>query len=265
MDSRYALITGTSAGIGAAFARAYAKRGVNLILTARRLDRLQALATECKSLGVDALCLAADLADPAAPAQLCGQIKEAGKSVDILVNNAGYGVPGSFLAVDWKTHQDFLQVMQSAPLELCHRLLPGMRERRYGRVLNIASLAGLVPAAAGHTLYGAVKSFLIKYSQALALENQSAGIHVTAVCPGFTYSEFHDVSGARNLVNKMPKWIWQQANDVVNEAIAANERGDIVRVTGAVNRMLYRASSLLPDRLALALVKRQGKQFRVVE
>lgn len=264
MAATYALVTGASAGIGAAFARELAARGQALVLTARRADRLEALAAELQARhGVDAQCVPCDLARPDAPQRLCEEIERRGLAVDTLVNNAGYGVTGSFLSRDWPTHADFIQVMMTAPTELCHRLLPGMRERGSGRIVNVASLAGLIPAPAGHTLYAASKAYLIKFSQALALENRAHGIRVCALCPGFTYSEFHDVNGARELLASMPKWLWMEAEPVVRETLAALDRGEIVHVTGGVNRAIKRLFKLLPDRLALRLIDRRGKDFRV--
>ncbi|WP_297926082.1 SDR family NAD(P)-dependent oxidoreductase, partial [Metallibacterium sp.] len=146
---RWALVTGASAGIGAAFARALAAQGCALVLTARRVERLQTLAIELEQ-AHDTRCviLPADLADPTAPANLCAQLAARGIGVDILINNAGYGVPGTFAASVWARHADFIQVMMTAPTELAHRLLPGMRARGYGRIINVASLAGLVPGTA---------------------------------------------------------------------------------------------------------------------
>ncbi|MGH8323840.1 MAG: SDR family NAD(P)-dependent oxidoreductase, partial [Steroidobacteraceae bacterium] len=159
---RFALVTGASAGIGAAFARELAARGCALVLTARRLDRLETLAAELIARhGTRVECIAADLADPNAPETLCAEISSRGIDIDILVNNAGIGVPGSFLAPAWKSHADFIQVLMTAPCELVYRLLPGMQQRGFGRILNIASLAGHIPGSAGHTLYGASKAFLI--------------------------------------------------------------------------------------------------------
>jgi Short-chain dehydrogenases of various substrate specificities len=140
------LITGASAGIGAAFARELAALGHDLVLTARRVDRLEALAGELREKhGVSVTVLPNDLADPGAPQLLCEALQQRDLQVDWLINNAGYGVPGSFLANDWRTHADFLQVLLTAPTELAWRLLPGMRKRGYGRVINVASLAGHVP------------------------------------------------------------------------------------------------------------------------
>ncbi len=194
--ARWALVTGASAGIGAAFARELASRGISLVLTARREDRLRQLADDLAAKhGIRTECIAADLADPAAPEALCKEIAARGIAIDWLINNAGYGVPGSYLSQPWARHADFVQVLMTAPCHLAYLLLPGMQQRGYGRIANIASLAGHVPGSAGHTMYAASKAFLIKFSQSLALENRTRGVNVCAVCPGFTYSEFHDVTG----------------------------------------------------------------------
>jgi uncharacterized protein len=259
----WALVTGASAGIGAAFARELAKRGNAIVLTARRLGRLEAVAAELRaSYGVHVECIPADLADPQAPRILCEEIQRRGIAIDTLVNNAGYGVTGSFTVPSWQTHTDFLQVMITAPCELVYKLLPAMQQRNSGRIINIASLAGMVPGSAGHTLYGAVKSFLIKFSQSLGLENIAHGVKVCAVCPGFTYSEFHDVTGTRSLVSKMPKWLWMSAEEVARTGLDATDRGEIVYVTGRVNRAIKGLLKLIPDRLALRGMQKQSGNFR---
>ena len=144
MHRRLALVTGASAGIGAALARSLAARGYDLALTARRQERLDALADELRlRFGAGSLVIPEDLADPAAPARLLAAVEAAGRDIDVLVNNAGYGLPGVFVETGWQEQADFLQVMLHAPTELTHRLLPGMTERRFGRILNVASLAGL--------------------------------------------------------------------------------------------------------------------------
>ena len=262
----YALVTGASAGIGTAFARALAERGHNVVLTARRLDRLEALAAELRERhGIDARAIAGDLADPATPAALQAAIESAGLSIDMLINNAGYGVTGSLVSRDWQTHADFIQVMVTAPTELCRRFLPAMRQAGFGRVINIASFAGLMPAPAGHTLYAAAKSYLVKFSQSLALENRRYGIHVLALCPGFVMSEMHDVNGARATVSTMPRWVWLDPNVVARQGLDAVERGDIVYVNGLLYRTIKALFKLIPDPLALALVARYSNSFRVTE
>jgi short-subunit dehydrogenase len=257
------LITGASSGIGAEFARQLAALGQDLVITARRTDRLENLAAELRARhGGRITVLTRDLADPDAVSELCHTLEQRGLQVDWLINNAGYGLPGTFDAHDWATHARFLQVLLTAPTELAWRLLPGMRQRGYGRIINVASLAGHVPAPAGHTLYGASKAYLIKFSQALALENQSRGIHVCALCPGFTWSEFHDVTRTRQKMDKLPGYLWLSAAEVVRQGIAAVERGDVVYIPGRVNRFIKTALQLMPDRLALRLSARQGTRYR---
>lgn len=259
-----ALVTGASAGIGTAFARDLAGRGHDLILTARRVDRLQALATELEQ-GFGAVCtvLDADLDLPETPARLVEAIHERGLTVDFLVNNAGYGLPGHLLDQDWPAHQRFLQIMASAPVELAWRLLPGMLERGRGHVINVASVAGLIPGSAGHTLYAAVKAFLIKFSQSLALEYRGRGVHTCAVCPGFTWSEFHDVNGSRELMNKLPRYMWLDADRVAREGVDAVLRGRVVQVSGWQYKGIHLMTKLLPERLLLRMSARRSAQFRV--
>ena len=257
------LITGASAGIGTAFARDLAARGHDLVLTARRVERLDALAAEIRGRhGRQVTVMPADLADPAAPHTLCEALAGRGLVVDWLINNAGYGVPGSFVANDWRNHADFLQVLLTAPTELAWRLLPGMRERGYGRIINVASLAGHVPGTAAHTLYAASKAYLIKFSQSLALENQAQGVHVCALCPGFTRSEFHDVTGTRAMMNRLPDFMWQSAEEVARQGVDAVERGEAVYVTGRVNRAIKTMFKLMPDRLAMKMSARQSRRYR---
>ncbi len=260
----WALITGASAGIGAEFARQLAARGWNLVLTARRSERLQALADELgRAHATRCLVVAVDLADPAAPAALHAATEAAGIGIEMLVNNAGYAVPGSLVSKPWQTHREFIEVLVTAPVALCHLYLPGMQQRRRGFIINVASLAGLMPGSAGHTLYGASKAWLIRFSQSLALENNRRGIHVTALCPGFTYSEFHDVTGARGIVSKMPKWMWMHADEVASQGIDAVQRGDVVYVNGRVNRVLKFIGKHLPDGVALRIMGRRSRNYRV--
>ncbi len=261
--TRTALITGASAGIGAEFAKQLAAAGWNLALCARRMDRLQALAEALSTEhGIRAEVFVCDLNDENAPTGLLQALGEREIVVDMLVNNAGFGLPGNFVDSDWNTHRQFLQLMLVAPTELAHRLLPGMRQRNFGRIINVSSLAGLVPGTAGHTLYSAVKSYLIKFSQSIALENRDRDIRVSALCPGFTYTEFHDANGTRPIVSKMPKFMWMDAQTVVKRGITAVETGKIVYVPGLFNRCVHGLVKLLPGSLALQLVDRRSKTFR---
>lgn len=266
MDRKLALVTGASAGIGAAFARVLAGRGYDVALTARRTDRLETLADEIRLRhGVEALVIGADLAEVEAPGQILDQLTAHGRTVDALVNNAGYGLPGTYAETLWTEQQAFLQVMVHAPCELAHRVLAGMRERRFGRIINVASLAGLIPGSAGHTLYGASKSMMIKFSQSLHLENSAEGVHVSALCPGFTFSEFHDTNGTRALVSaSTPPWLWMGADEVAAAGYEAVEANRPVCVPGAPNKAIATLAKLIPDDWTLALMASQGPRFRKV-
>ena len=246
-EGRTALVTGGSAGIGAELARVFASKGFDIVLTARRADRLDALADELRRLhGVGVRTIPADLALPETPKALISAIEGQGIAIDALINNAGYAVPGRYRETSWEVQRDFLQVLVTAPCELIHRLLPGMTERRYGRILNVASVAGLMPGAATHTLYGGTKAMLIKISQALHSEQKGTGVHVTALCPGFTYSEFHDVTGTREEMRRMPKAMWLAADRVAREGYDAVMRNRAISIPGAQYKTITALARLLP-------------------
>ncbi len=260
---RTALVTGASAGIGAAFARVFARHGFDLVLVARREERLQALSRDLgERFHANARVLVADLTDPDAPARIVETCRAGGWQVDALVNNAGYGIKGKLLNTAWERHAEFIQVMVTAVAELTHRFLPGMIERQYGRIINVASLAGLAPSTAGHTLYAASKAFVIKFSQSVGFEVRRHNVHVTAFCPGFTHTEFHDANGTRERVKQLPWWMWMNADAVARDGYEAVMRGDLVRVPGRVNRALALASRLLPQSLVTWVVSRQSRKWR---
>jgi len=264
-DGKTALVTGASAGIGQAFAELLAAKGYALVVTARRRDRLDELARQLTARhGVAAHVIVADLAEPDASARIADAVHAQGIHVDFLVNNAGYGQPGSYVNVPWADHQRFIQIMMTAVCDLTYRLLPPMVERGWGRVINIASVAGMVPAPAGHTLYGASKAFVIRFSEALAAENAAMGVNVTAVCPGFTYSEFHDVTGTRQQMNGVPKVMWLDAADVAREGYDAVMRGQSVVVNGGIYRMLLWLMGVVPKALVKAVSQRAGRRYRHV-
>ena len=244
-----ALITGASAGIGRDYARYLAAEGYDLILIARRKARLEKVASELTgAFGTQVTVLTADLTDPTAPAKLAAQISKGGLQVDYLVNNAGYQVPGFFDRVRWDVQRDMMQIMMTAVAELCHIFGPEMTARGFGRIVNISSVAAFVPGQAGGALYPSVKAFVLRLSQSLATEYQTAGVHVVAVCPGFTWSEFHDVAGNRAQMNKLPGFMWLDGPKVVSDAHNAVEagRGPVV-VNGWVYKVLATLLQIIPD------------------
>lgn len=264
--NRWALVTGASAGIGEAFAEALAEKGANLILTARRGERLNQLAAKLKEkFGIETVVVEADLSKPDAPEKIEAAILAVGARVDILINNAGYGHPGHFEQSPWSAHRDFIELMATSYAHLVRIFLPAMQERRFGRIINVASLAGLIPPSAGHTLYGATKAFLISFSEALAAENAGAGVHVTALCPGFTYSEFHDVNNTRALVGALPKYMFMEAAPVARGALAAVERRRVVYVPGLWNKFVAWLMRALPRTMAERAVASQTRRYHRAE
>ncbi|HEY5008584.1 MAG TPA: SDR family oxidoreductase [Caulobacteraceae bacterium] len=263
MTRRLCLVTGASAGIGQAFARIFASHGYDVALTARRGERLEQLAEEIRlRYGVETLAIPADLGDPAAAAHLIETLAANGRVVDALVNNAGYGLRGNYAATAWDEERAFLQVLLIAVCELTHKLLPGMIERRFGRIVNVASLAGLTPGAPGRTLYSATKSFLVKFSESLHLETRDQGVHVSALCPGLTYSEFHDTNQTRESLERLtPDWLWLGADEVAAAGYEAVEANRIICVPGAPNKAIAVLAKLAPEDWAMALMGREQRRI----
>ena len=263
MTRKTALITGASSGIGEAFADLFAAEGFDVVITARREDRLRVVAERIeRKHGGRVHVIVSDLARRDAVERLCAEIAARGLHIDALVNNAGYGVPGVYSASPWTRHDEFVQVLVTSVAELTHRLLPGMVQRGYGRIINIASLAGLVPAPAGHTLYAASKAFVIKFSEALAHEVRPSGVHVTALCPGFTLSEFHDVTGTRNQVKRLPPWLWMDAATVARQGFDAVMAGTPIYVSGRINRTIATLVRFIPQWLVRSISRRVGRTYR---
>jgi hypothetical protein len=259
-----ALVTGASAGIGAAFARAYASRGHDLALVARRADRLQALADELAAAhGIDAFAVPADLAELEACRQVLDAVAARGRSVDVLVNNAGFGIAQSFTGVPWSRQRDFLMTLVVNACGLAYGVIPPMVERGAGTIINVASLAGFAPGAAGHTLYPGAKSLAIRFSQALDAEYRAQGLRVTAVCPGFTLTEFAQVNGTQAIMDEAPRHFFQTAEAVVRTAIEANARGKVVVVPGWHNKLAAALLHYLPESLVSAVIRRGAAKYHL--
>jgi short-subunit dehydrogenase len=261
---RTVLVTGASAGIGAALARVYAAAGWDLVLTARRRAPLEALAAELRQAhGCSVTVLTADLGDPDAPDRLVADLSARGLSIDGLVNNAGFSRTAGFLNTNPDEHAAMIRVMLTAPVALCRRLAPGMVERGFGRILNVSSLAGQMPATGGDTLYGPIKSFLTKATAGLHLELRGTGVHVTALCPGYTLTEFHDVNGSRDQVSAAyPAWMWQTADAVARTGYRACEANRPRVVPGVMNNLLALLPRLLPDKIALAIIGGHARRLK---
>jgi short-subunit dehydrogenase len=262
-SNRTMLITGASAGIGAALAREYAGRGWNLIVTARRTERLEALKTEIEGVfAVSVDCVTADLMGDGAVDMMLAEIKGKGLTVDGLINNAGYGHPGLFLESSWAEHDKFNTLMVDVVVEATRKLVPGMVERGFGRVMNVASLAGHLPGSRGHTLYAAVKAYLLKFSQSLNVELENTGVHVSALCPGFVITEFHDVNGTREGINQLPSYMTMSAPECARLAAEALEANKDVFIPGKVNRTIARLGRFLPQSRVKAMLRKRSESYR---
>jgi short-subunit dehydrogenase len=254
---RTALITGASAGIGKALAREFAQQGFNIVLTARRAERLEALKNELeKDCAIRAFPVPADLSDPAAPQRIASVLNEREIVVDALVNNAGYNLRGSVTDHSWEAKSDFLQVMAIAPYALTDLFLPGMRARKFGRIMNVSSVVGLIPGGVSNTLYAGAKAMQVSFSEALHVDEAPFGIHVTALCPGLTHSEFHDVDGSRAEMRKRAKFVWLSAEAVAKAGYAALARNDPICVPGLIYKAAVVAARLAPRGLSSRIAAR---------
>lgn len=266
MARKLVLITGASSGIGDAMARQFAAKGWDLALVARREDRLKDLAAEMKAKnGVDSLVIPADLSKPGEPERIVAEIEKAGPQIDGLVNNAGAGQPGYFTETGWADQARFLELMVTSYLKLIHLVLPGMEKRKFGRIINVSSVSALLPVSPGHTrfsgtIYPGAKSLLIKVSQSLKAEMTGKNVHATAVCPGYTWSEFHDVNGARQSVSQLPSYWMLKAEDVAATAYDAVERNKAVSVPGAWYKFMTGLMRVLPDPVGEWLIAQQARR-----
>lgn len=263
-DRRLVLVTGASAGIGAAFARAYARRGHDLALVARRADRLEALAGElAASHGIEAFAVPADLSLFEGHAPVLSAIAARGRVVDGLVNNAGFGIAHSFTGVPWERQRDFLMTMVVNACGLAYGVIPGMVERGHGQIINVASVAAWSPGVAGNSLYPGVKMLGVKFSQALDAEYRGKGLRVTAICPGFTKTEFGAVAGVQHIMDSEPRAFSQTADEVAEIAIAANERGRVVVIPGWHNKVAVALMRTLPEPLVRAIIAAGSAKYHL--
>jgi len=246
-----ALITGATAGIGAEFARQLAEQGHNVVLVARDATRLQAKAEELeKQYGIRAEVIAADLADDGGVAAVVARLTDPARPVEILVNNAGIGLLRSFADNDIAEEKKHLKLHVETAMELSHAALQGMLARQSGRIINVASVAAFLPRGS----YSAAKSWLVSFSRGANLAYSKQGVTVTAVCPGFTHTEFHDRMGMDKTAT--PRWMWLEARQVVSEGLADNAKGKAVSIPSKRYKVLTSVSRVLPSRLAAGPARR---------
>jgi len=250
-----ALVTGASSGIGLEMARVLADKAYSLILVARTEKALQELATELRQRGAPVVeVLAMDLAKVGAAKKISEQIQSRGLTVTHLINNAGFGDHGAFAESSWLKQADMLQVNIVALTELTHLFLPGMRQRKQGWILNVASTASFQPGPL-MSVYYATKAFVLSFSEGLAEELRNDGVFVTALCPGPTHSKFMAVAGVGKMallsVFSMPT-----SEKVARYGIQAMEAGQVVAVQGFFNWVSASTVGLLPRFLVRKMVRK---------
>jgi len=249
------LITGASSGIGEAFARKLAARGRNVLLVARSEDKLIALCNELGRLtSIRAQYVALDLQQPDAPLQLFEETKKRELEVEMLINNAGFGSMGEFAKLDLNRELEMIQLNVRAVVELAHRFIEPMRERKRGTIINVASTAGFQPVPYMAT-YAATKAFVISFSEALWDENRAHGVHVMALCPGVTETNFFEASG----IDRPPMRTVQTPEEVVETALRALNRKKSLVISGWANWFVVEAERFVPRS---AVVKVAGNALR---
>jgi short-subunit dehydrogenase len=232
------LVTGASAGLGAEFARQCRRRGDELVLVARRRERLEALAAEIGGAHV----IAADLAIPGAPAFLIKEVAALGLTVSTLINNAGFGLAGTFAALPLDRQSGMIDLNVRALTELAHLVLPAMIERREGSILNVASTAAFQPGP-GIAVYFATKAYVLSFTEALHQELKGSGVRVSALCPGPTATEFGDVAG---VTSRRFERFAADAPSVVAAGLRGLARNKAVIVPGVSNKLTAQSARLIP-------------------
>ncbi|MBW2181337.1 MAG: SDR family oxidoreductase [Deltaproteobacteria bacterium] len=231
-----ALITGASAGLGAEFARQLARQGFKMVLVARRKERLEELADELgKDYSVETDILVADLSNPADNDMVMEYISKL-KDLDVLINNAGFGLMKDFFEAETQSHVDMINVHCTAPVQFCHKALPGMKSRGRGVIINVSSIAALTKSSLS-VMYTPTKEFINVFSQMLQPNLEGTGVRIQSLCPGFTYTEFHDVEEMKGFDrNWFSKEWWMTAEEVVSMSLDAFKEDSVVFVPGEFNQ-----------------------------
>jgi uncharacterized protein len=250
------LVTGASSGIGAEIARGLAKRGHGVTLAARREERLRELAEELAGEhDVRAETISLDVTDVEARKRLKGQIEDRGLTVEVLVNNAGWGSGGKFVELDPEDEAEMIRTNVEALVALTGHFLPDMVERGRGAVLNLASLISFQPVPFQAT-YGASKSAVLSFTEAVHEELRGTDVTITAVCPGPVRTEFGEVGGFGGADDKIPDFVWLDADKVAEDAIEGLEQGERVVVPGALNQLAAYSGHYMPRSMLLPIVRR---------
>jgi len=245
-----ALVTGATAGLGAEFARHLAGEGYDLVLVARQRKRLEESAAELREAhGVRVEVLTANLADPDQCARVEDRLSDQERPVDFLVNDAGFALSTGFLRSSADDEERMLQVMVRAVVRLTHAAARAMVERGHGDVINVSSVAGFLPGGT----YGAAKAYVTAFSESVAARLGAKGVRVTALCPGFTHTEFHERAHIDK--SRVPGWMWLSAERVVNDGLRDMRRGKVVSIPSHRYQVIVLATHMLPRPLLRRLAR----------
>jgi short-subunit dehydrogenase len=248
-----ALITGATAGIGAQYARLLAKEGFDLILVARNKNRLASTAKSLnKEFGVKVEVLPADLTKPVQLEKVRKRLSDSKKPIEVLINNAGFGINKSFLVSNLSDEQGLLDVLVTAPMRLTHAVLPIMKERNSGTIVNVSSVASWIAGGS----YSAAKSYLTVLTESLHTELRPTKIKISALCPGFTRTEFHE--RGRMKMNGLPNFMWLSAEEVVGKSWRDVNAGKVISIPGWQYLILSSISRFGPR----PMVRRIGMNVR---
>lgn len=248
-----ALITGATAGIGAQYARLLAKEGFDLILVARNKNRLASTAKSLnKEFGVKVEVLPADLTKPVQLEKVRKRLSDSRKPIEVLINNAGFGINKSFLVSDLSDEQGLLDVLVTAPMRLTHAVLPIMKERNSGTIVNVSSVASWIAGGS----YSAAKSYLTVLTESLHTELRPTKVKISALCPGFTRTEFHE--RGRMKMNGLPNFMWLSAEKVVSKSWRDVNAGKVISIPGWQYLILSSISRFGPR----PMVRRIGMNVR---
>ncbi|MEO6529817.1 MAG: SDR family NAD(P)-dependent oxidoreductase, partial [Specibacter sp.] len=243
MERPTALITGATSGLGAEFAQQLGRTQHDLVLVARDATRLEAKAVRLRAdFGIHVEVLPADLLTDDGVACVSARLADTGRGVSVLVNNAGFSLVGAFENNSVGEETDHLRILARTPMQLTHAALPGMLARGHGRIINVSSVSAFIPRGT----YGAAKAWLTSFSRFANLRYGPKGVAVTALCPGFVHTEFHQRMGAS--MDGVPSWLWLNPERVVREGLAANAAGRSVSIPSKRYATLVALGRLVPDR-----------------
>jgi short-subunit dehydrogenase len=254
---RTALVTGATSGIGYAFCRELAERGDNLVIVARHRARLENVSDELRARhSVNVEILAADLSKRAQLRRVAERLADRDRPIDMLVNNAGFTTRKSLLKSEIADEEAMLDVLCRAVLVLSHAGALSMKERGRGHIINVSSVAGFVP----DSTYGAAKAWCTAFTEALALELAGSGVSATALCPGFTRTEFHERADLD--LSSLPKALWLEPEWLVRDCLDDVKAGKVISVPGVQYKVLAGVGKVLPNSLIRAISSRTARLRR---